>query len=113
MQCPPHFLLHRLLLCLVATLGAATPTIAVLLVKLRIPRLILPWLPGWLGSGGSHRWHGFNDLDDWEAPLHSHGLGQRQLRLLLLLLVVVCWGEGRQEAVEGDHKFLRLNPLSI
>jgi hypothetical protein len=90
-------------------------TITVFLVELRIPGLILTWLPGWLGSGGgSYCRHGFDDLDDWEAPLQGHGLGQRQLRLLLLLLlVVICWGEGRQEAVEGHHKFLRLNSLSI
>ena len=88
-------------------------TVTVLLVKLRIPRLILAWLPGWLGSGGSsYCRHGFDDLDNWEAPLEGHGLGQRQLRLLLLL-VVICWGEGWQEAVEGHHKFLRLNPLGI
>jgi hypothetical protein len=92
--------------------AALCATVTVLLVKLRIPGLILTWLPEWLGSGGGHRWHGLNDLDDWEAPLEGHGLGQRQLRLLLLVFII-CWGEYRQEAVEGHHKFLRLNPLSI
>ena len=73
--------------------AALSPTVTVLLVKLRIPRLILAWLPGWLGSGGgSYSRHGFDDLDDWEAPLEGHGLGQRELRLLL---VFVCWGERR------------------
>jgi hypothetical protein len=72
--------------------AALCATVTVLLVKLRIPGLILTWLPGWLRSGGgSYCRHGFDDLDDWEAPLEGHGLGQRELRLLL---VVICWGEG-------------------